>query len=123
MALGHIPAERMWTDVVHWWRGDSLGIVLVTPIVLVWRRAPSWPPRRILETLALLGLSFVVGQVVFLDWLPNIFGLVSRGYWLYVIVAWGAVRLGLHGVLAMLLLLVFQALIGAVRGVVFSAKT
>lgn len=118
-ALERVPAHQHWMYFVHWWFGDTLGIVLVTPILLVWRRPPQLEPRRTLEALAILAVAFLAGQVDFHDWFPNPFGLINRGYWLYLIVAWSGVRLGLHGVLAVILLVFAQGLVGAVRGVGF----
>lgn len=114
---GRIPANDLWQHFVHWWMGDTLGIVIVAPLVMVWRRPPPRQHWHFEEAAVFFGLSFLVGQIVFLDWFSDEFGLVNRGYWMYLVVCWGAMRLGLHGVLLMLLLTTLQALVGAAHGV------
>jgi nitrogen fixation negative regulator NifL len=116
---GDIPSGQWQMPFTHWWLGDALGIVVATPVVLVWRTPPRLRPGRIAEAALLLGLSFLAGQIVFLAWLPNLFGQVNRGYWLFLIIAWVAVRLGRHGALVVLLMVTVQALVGAVLGVGF----
>lgn len=39
--LGQLGVGQFWPSLLHWWMGNLLGIVLVTPLVLLWRR---WPP-------------------------------------------------------------------------------
>lgn len=116
---GSIAPADSWAELGRWWMGDALGIVVVTPLILVWRRLPdrgTWNPA---EASFLLGLAFMAGQVIFLDWLNDLFGLVNRGYWMYLVVSWAAVRFGLHGVLLILLMATVQALVGAALGTGF----
>jgi len=115
---GSIAPADARAELVHWWMGDALGIVVVTPLILVWRRLPdvAWPPG---EAAILFGFAFMTGQILFLDWLNNVFGLVNRGYWMYLVVSWAAVRFGLHGVLLVLLVATIQALLGAALGTGF----
>ncbi|GEM_PF-390825 len=95
--------------------GGTLGIVLVAPLVMVWRHLPRqrW---NVTEAAILFWLSFLVGQILFLGWFRDVFGPYSRGYWIYLLVCWAAVRLGRHGVLVVILLTTLQALAGAVQG-------
>ncbi len=101
-----------------WWMGDFLGIVVFTPLLLVWRRPPrAWRERtRLPETLLLLLLSFLCGQVVFLDWFADTLGPIARGYWLFLFVAWGGARFGRHGALLVIGFAVTQGLLGALLG-------
>jgi diguanylate cyclase (GGDEF)-like protein/PAS domain S-box-containing protein len=104
--------------------GQVLGIVVVMPLVLVWQRFPrDWAPPRVLgEAVLILALSFLVGQVVFLDWLHGSLGQIARGYWLFLFVTWAAVRLGLHGTVLIVAMVAVQGLIGAQLGTGFFAR-
>jgi signal transduction histidine kinase len=102
--------------------GYMLGIIVVMPFVLAWWRLPrewlaTW--RTTLETLLILGLTFLVGQVVFLNWLNDSLGQIARGYWMFLLVTWVAVRLGLHGAVLTILMMAIQGVVGAQMGLGF----
>lgn len=52
-----------WT----WWVGDSIGVLIVTPLVLAWIAEPraSWRPRRMAITVP-LGIAFALAVVFFI---------------------------------------------------------
>ena len=106
------------------WSGHTLIITVVTPLLLVWRKLPrEWAtPARALEAALILGATFLVGQVVFLDWLHNSLGQIARGYWLYLFITWTAVRLGAHGTVLVVALVALQGLVGAAQGLGFFAN-
>ena len=107
-----------------WWMGNMLGMVVVTPILLVWQQAPQgWFKReRLLETIACFGLSFLAGQIIMIGWFNETFGFFAKGFFMFVFVAWSAVRFGRHGVLLVLGLTTVQALIGALHGTGYFAQ-
>jgi two-component system sensor kinase FixL len=113
---GRIAADHFWHHLAHWWMGDALGIAIVAPVILVWRTPPRLRVERIPEAAALLALAFFAGQVVFRDWFASLFEPAHRGYWMYLIVSWSAVRLGLHGVLFVIVLAIVQAMTGIAQG-------
>ena len=98
--------------------GTTLCILIVMPLLLVWQSPPrDWAGRRKAAEVALiLGLSLLVGQVVFLDWLSDTVGQIARGYWMFLLVTGAAVRLGPHGTVLILASTAIQALFGAYRG-------
>ena len=108
-------------DLIHWWQGDLLGMVLLTPLILVWRQPPQgWFRRdRIPETAAFLILAFIVGQIVFLHWLHEAIGSIARSYWMFLFVSWGALRFGRHGALLIIGMTALQSLVGAAQRVGF----
>lgn len=112
---GVIPASDYLATLAHWWMGDTLGIVLVTPVFLIWRIFPTrWVSSiHLLESCALLGSTFLVGQIVFLDWLHPWLADFAQTYWLFLPVILTALRLGWHGTLIALWIVVVQALLGA----------
>jgi len=103
------------------WAGNALGIIVVMPLALVWRNLPrQWAAARTAgETVLILGLSFLAGQVIFLDWLHDSVGLVARGYWMYLLITWAALRLGLHTTVLILAVTSIQGLVGAQLGIGF----
>lgn len=116
---GFLNAETFFQNLLHWWMGDAFGIMLVSPLILIWRQAPrDWlRPKQATEAALLLGLTFLFGQVIFLGWLHDTVGQAARGYWMFLFVTWAAVRLGTHGVTAVLIMTTVQALLGAVHGI------
>jgi len=123
LAAGFFTAEHYFLNLIHGWMGGTLGIILIAPLILVWRRTPDdWSgSTRISEIMLLFGLAFLVNQVVFLDWFHDTVGLVAKGYWAFLFVTWAVVRLGTHGVLAILLMTAIQALLGGNYGTGFFA--
>jgi diguanylate cyclase (GGDEF)-like protein/PAS domain S-box-containing protein len=116
---GYLTEATVAKNILHWWQADMLGIVLGAPLLLVWRRQPplEWlAGNRILETLLFFSLAFLVGQIVFLDWLHDLLGLIAQGYWMLLMVVVAALRFGPHGVLLVTSMAAVQGLLGAIRG-------
>ena len=110
----------------EWWQGDCLGVVLVAPILLVWRRLPQGWLRhdRWLMTLACFGFSYLAGGAIFRDWFPDVFGAYNHDYWMFLLVAWAAVSFGRHGALLVCTYTGIQALIGKAHELgVFKAES
>lgn len=103
----------------EWWQGDVLGILLVAPVMLVWRRLPrGWfRPGRTLMTCLCFSLAFLAGQAVFLDWFPWLLGGFAHNYWMFLFVSWAAVFYGRHGALLVTTTTAVQALYGAINNV------
>jgi diguanylate cyclase (GGDEF)-like protein/PAS domain S-box-containing protein len=120
---GLITVKMFPDSLLHWWMGYTLGIILVTPLILVWRQPPlNWfERRRMFETLACFGLSFLAGQIIFLDWFIDTFGNFANGFIMFFFVAWSAGRFGRHGVLLVIGMTTLQALLGAVNGIGYFA--
>ena len=104
--------------MLHWWMGGVLGIILITPMVLVWRlEKDDWlEMKRVHVAALLLGLTFLSGQAVFLGLFHGSFELVAKGYWMFLFIAWVAVRLGTWGTVVALVMTAVQALLGAYHG-------
>jgi len=66
-----------WTNYgaiwLTWWSGDTSGIWLVAPLIILWSRAAElrWTRREGVEIIALLILMGLLGEVVFGGWFPN----------------------------------------------------
>jgi len=121
-AVGFLPVDNMGVNCLYWAMGDGLGIMLVTPLLLICRTAPrhlvhsaSWP-----EALLIGGLTLLAGQVIFLGWFPDAFPAFPRkGYWMFPLFGWAAARIGRHGVIALLCLISMQVMRGIHANVAF----
>ena len=115
LATGALPGKTFVGYLLHWWMGDALGIALVAPLILVCcvGNFARPKPTRVIEAAFLLGLTFLCGQIVFLDWFRDIIGKAVIGYWMFFFVAWVAVRLKTPGTAFVLMVTAVQALYGA----------
>ena len=120
---GFLAAGAYFPNLINWWMGDVLGVTLVAPFMLVWRRMPGgWlGAEGVVEAALVLGLTLLAGQIVFLGWFYDAVGQVALGYWMFLFVAWAAVRLGIHGVVTVLSMVAIQGMLGAAQGVGFFA--
>ena len=110
-----LPAEAYFENLMLWWCSDGLGVMLVTPLVLIWRHTrPQWAKRKLwLEGALILSLGFLLGQVIFHGWLSGTLGMmIYQGYWLFILAAWAAVRLGTPGVTIMVCIAAVQYILG-----------
>lgn len=122
LVFGFITAANYSHELLHWWMGDMLGVILITPLMLSWQKtnnAHEVPTGQLFEYVLLLGLAFFIGQVVFLDWFHSSVGYVAKGYWMFLLITWIAVRLDVRSVTAVLLVTAVQALFGAYNEVGF----
>ena len=120
---GFFPATAYATNLMNWWMGDVLGVALITPLLLIWRKPPvGWlEPARLLEIVMLMTLVFVVGQMVFAGWFEAALEPYARGYWLFLVVAISTLRTGRHCVVLMVLMVAVQGLFAVLQGTGFFA--
>ncbi len=97
-----------------WWQGDCLGVVLVAPILLVWRKLPQgwFSEKRLPMTISCFGLSIMACAAIFLDWCYDQLGFYAHDYWMFLLVAWAAVSFGRHGALLVCTLTGIFAMLG-----------
>ena len=62
---GEVTAQAVWFNAWTWWIGDSIGVLVFTPIVLIWAMRPygEWLTKQIFVTLPLVLLFGVVVTV------------------------------------------------------------
>lgn len=123
LLAGVITPSYYFENVSHWWMGDVLGVVLITPLILGRRetRLAQFIGKQSLEVLLLVGIMFVVSQIVFLDWFHEFFSDTPRGYLIFFFVTWVAIRLGPRGATFVVLMIAVQALSGAYQEIGFFA--
>jgi PAS domain S-box-containing protein len=93
-----LGGRMAWSDAaanwLTWWLGDTVGIVLVTPLLLAWRDRSLLPQdRRLVEALGFFVLLLVVGQLILGGWLP-IQTVREMVYVFLVFLIWAAFRFG-----------------------------
>jgi len=112
---GNLSPDDLGRNTVQWVIGDALGILLVTPLILIWRQVPREVKNRPYWTEAalILGLTLLAGQIVFQGWLSQeLSSFVPKGYWLLPMAFWAAARLGLHGAVLVLCTITVQTMLG-----------
>jgi len=114
LCLGQPSKIPVIVSFLHWWQGDVLGIILITPLILVWRDWPRhWQGRKhIVRMSVLFFVAFLVGQIAYLGWLDDYFASHTHAYWSLLFVTVAAVGFGRHGVLLIIVLTAAQALQG-----------
>ena len=122
--INELSSKILTFSLLLWWIANLLGIVIFTPFFLTWKKLPEgwFKGYRAFETVAFIGLTFLAGQIVFLEWFYQELGFIARGYWIIVFVTWGAIRYGRHGITLVITLTFIQAMIGAAQGIGFFGR-
>jgi diguanylate cyclase (GGDEF)-like protein len=98
-----------------WWLGNATGVVLVTPLLLLWRSSRRLNWRRFVEVVVLVASVIAVGAAIFGGLL-----LKGRGYPLEFFcipfLVWAAVRFGRRGAVSAMLALAAVAVGGTFSG-------
>ncbi|MCX4539552.1 MASE1 domain-containing protein [Streptomyces sp. NBC_01565] len=88
---GDLPLDRFWPVWAAWWAGDAMGVLIVTPVLLVLRRArmPE-DPYRMAEAAALVIVAVPVTHLATRSSLSLLF-------LVFPLLIWAAVRFRLAG--------------------------
>lgn len=113
-----ITPAQYFSTALHWWMGDTLGIVLLTPFLLSYNQTKSKQTliKQPFETFTLILVTLLVGQIVFFGWLDGYLNDIYTSYFVFLLVILVAVRLNLFWTSAVIMILASQALIGASLG-------
>jgi integral membrane sensor domain MASE1 len=116
--VGYAPWAHYTFNWRTWWVGDTIGILVVAPLVLVWSKPPRLAGKWLLVAeagllwLAVLGL----GLCIFERW--NLRG-IDTGYLAYMTIpplVWAAFRFDRYGATATLVLMSGLAILGTAQG-------
>jgi diguanylate cyclase (GGDEF)-like protein/PAS domain S-box-containing protein len=112
---GIISSTGYFGNALNWWIGDTLGVMLLTPLILTWRQTKRQrlAGRQWLERLLLIGLTFLLGQVVFLGWFDESIMVKPKAFMIFLFITWIAIRLGIRATAFVLNMIAIQALLGA----------
>jgi PAS domain S-box-containing protein len=107
-----VSTQPYWHHALVWWMGNSLGIILLVPIILIWRKLPkAWASKtRITELAALLILTLISGSV-FVQGHVAFAGILPRAFVGFIFVTWSALRFGRHATLVVTFILVMEAIV------------
>lgn len=116
---GTLEAGEYLQAMLRWWMSDTLGIILITPLILVWwSKEEGWANRaKIFEA-----FMFILLTVVFCGWIffdmgrDTIFGAIAQNYWMFLLVSLAAVSLGTRVTVIVLVLIASFGLVGAIEG-------
>ncbi|MFM6990588.1 MAG: MASE1 domain-containing protein, partial [Rhodoferax sp.] len=120
--FGGLGAQAVVPTLYSWWAGDAVGVLLLAPLLLIWRaKPPAWARpgsgrRQRLEAGLMLALAFVLGQIVFGNWASNVDGMVIKSFWPFVLLALYTPRMGRHGIAIILVMFAAQGLSAVLAG-------
>lgn len=122
--INELSSKILTFSMLLWWIANLLGIVIFTPLLLTWQKLPEgwFEGYRAFETIAFIGLTFLAGQIIFLEWFHQELGFIARGYWIIIFVTWGAIRFGRHGITFVVTTTFIQAMVGAAHGIGFFGR-
>ncbi|MCS6972295.1 MAG: EAL domain-containing protein [Leptospiraceae bacterium] len=107
-----------WHVAERWAVGNSLGVITLAPLILLWRQMPNLRqrPSYWLEFLLAFGIALAIGQIVLAG--QQAFGLERylRAFMLFSFVVWAAVRFGRRATIVLITLFALQAVAGLVQG-------
>ena len=112
---GIITSGGYFGNALNWWIGDTLGVMLFTPLILTcWQtKLQRLTVRQWLERLFLIGTTFLLGQIVFLGWFDESFIVKPKAFMIFLFITWIAIRLGIRATALVLNMIAIQALLGA----------
>jgi signal transduction histidine kinase len=97
-----------------WWMGDTLGVILVAPLILSFAiKSKEGLNHKWLETLLAMGITFFIGQIVFMGWCNEFFNGTPKGLFMFLPITWIAIRLDMRVTTFALNMIAVQALFGA----------
>ena len=117
LAIGQIDHASLPEAFIHWWMGDSLGVILISPLLLVWLNHDDSPRhgKDSAEAVLIVALNWLAGQMVFLDWFHGVVGSYAKSHWIFLLVSWAAVRCGTRATTSILLIIATQAMLGTLK--------
>ncbi|MEQ1529590.1 MAG: EAL domain-containing protein, partial [Methylococcales bacterium] len=117
---GQLSSETYLHHMMFGWMGDALSIIVITPFVLLCSHFSVSAVLNYLrkaEILLMLGLTLLLGQVVFFDGFLGSLAKEVKGYSLFPFIAWLAIRLELPMISLVLLIVAIQGVLSIHLGV------
>ena len=113
---GFVTLDELPASFFRWWMGNMLGAALAVPLLAWWAPVEKRLPRRTYEAALLLLLAALFCAAAFHDAWHTAVGPAAKAYWAFPLVLWAALRFGIGGVSALLLLIQALSLWGVARG-------
>lgn len=120
---GILAHEIQLNSLFILWVGNVLGVVFITPLILLWAHPCKelFPKQKINESLWVVAIAFLVGQIVFFGWFAAVIGHSINFYWLALPIVWAVLRLGKRWVALLMVLAAMQAVLAVNSGEGFVA--
>ncbi|TSA41574.1 MAG: PAS domain S-box protein, partial [Verrucomicrobiales bacterium] len=100
-----------------WWMGDALGVILFTPVLLVWLRRENWSRKiRLGESVFCFSVIIGLAWFVFTARSPRFFGGATDDFILLPLMVWVALRLGYRGTTVALIIVGIIAILTTANG-------
>jgi PAS domain S-box-containing protein len=117
-AGGMIPSDVAWKMWRMWWLGDVTSTIVITPFLLTWGMGALKPlqSRRLFEALGFLVSIVCLNLLVFSPMTHLILPTGRKGYLIFPLLVWAALRFGSRGVTLGMLLTSILSLTGAALG-------
>ncbi len=117
----HVAAltpQDFWENLLFWWMGDSLGVIVLTPLLLIWRYKPKqkYNKRQWIEAILGLATLVVAGQIVLAGWQIGEVHVYGRAFLFFLFVTWSAMRFGRHATSLVIGILIIQIMVGLAGG-------
>jgi integral membrane sensor domain MASE1 len=113
LVSGTMGPNLFWGTWLVWWFADAMGVVVVTPLLLMLARVSGWHfparPRRLLEAIALPLVMTAAMAVVAVSSMPVFF-------LAFPVIVWAALRFQLRGATPCVLIVSVIACCAAMRG-------
>ncbi len=118
LLAGAAGLSNFGTIWVTWWLGDAVGILVITPVILLWAADPNprWSRDQVMEGLMLLFTIYLIGQVLFGGWLPRRLENYPLDFLCIPILVWVAFRFGQREAATSVVFLSGIALAGTLAG-------
>lgn len=115
---GAISWDQYRQTMLLWWMGDTLGVVVLAPVVIAFLRHRSfeWTPVNRKLALLLFGILLVMCLMIFTDLSKDLLGRQPRVFLLLPMVVWAALGFNSRIVSAVLLIISFSALFSGASG-------
>lgn len=123
LSSGILVNETQLNSLFFSWLGNVLGVIFITPLILLWVHPDGEPfsKQKTGEAFWVVASAFLVGQMVFFGWLANAIGHPIDFYWLALPIGWAVLRLDTRWVALLLALAAMQAMFAVRSGMVFFA--
>ncbi|HLB57336.1 MAG TPA: MASE1 domain-containing protein, partial [Gammaproteobacteria bacterium] len=111
LAIGQmIPWENYWNSWITWWLGDTMGVIIVTPLVFIlWQRKLFFrTTSKWIESILLLVAVGTIGILAFGGWYPV-------EYLLIPCVLWAAFRFAQPGAVITAIIISIIAITGTIH--------
>ena len=115
---GLVPWQDFFAQWWVWWLGDAMGVLVATPLVLIWTSRPriNLDIQSIIELLALVASLLIACQFAFSGFFPVRALDVPLTFLPFPVVIWAAVRFGQHGAVTTSFACTIFAVAGTVSG-------